>query len=211
MANYYPIMLNLSGKRVIVIGGGVVAARKIGTLLEAGADVTVVSPDLHEKMADMLSSEKLVWMQKYFEPVDLEDAFLIIAATNDTAVNVQVYKSINPQQLINVVDRPDLSNFIVPASFRRGQLTFAVSTSGAMPGLSRKIKQELATQYDEIYEEYLIFLEQSRQKVIQEIVEIHKRRQVLNSLLQPEFLELTQQAQYAEREALFLGLLKKGE
>ena len=55
MANYYPIMLNLSGKRVIVIGGGVVAARKIGTLLEAGADVTVVSPDLHEKMADMLS------------------------------------------------------------------------------------------------------------------------------------------------------------
>lgn len=211
MANYYPIMLNLSGKRVIVIGGGVVAARKIGTLLEAGADVTVLSPDLHEKMADMLHNKQLIWKQKYFEPADLEGAFLIIAATNDTAVNVQVYKSIHPQQLINVVDRPDLSNFIVPASFRRGQLTLAVSTSGAMPGLSRKIKQELATQYDEIYEEYLIFLEQSRQKVIQEMADIYKRRQILNSLLQPEFLELTQQALYKERELLFLELLKKGE
>ena len=80
-----------------------------------------------------------------------------------------------------------------------------------MPGLSRKIKQELATQYDEIYEEYLVFLEQSRQKVIQEIADIYKRRQILNSLLQPEFLELTQQALYKERELLFLELLKKGE
>lgn len=211
MTNYYPIMLNLTGKRVVVIGGGAVAARKIGTLLEANAEITVVSPELHEKIIAAFNDKLLTWKQKYFESADLADAFLIIAATNQAAVNLQVYENTSNQQLINVVDRPDLSNFIVPASLRRGKLTLAVSTSGAMPGLSRKIKQELASQYDETYAEYLNFLKQSRQRVLQEITDRNKRRKVLKILLEPEFLELTQQARYAERDTVFLELLKKGD
>lgn len=211
MTNYYPIMLNLTGKRVVVIGGGAVAARKIETLLEANADITVVSSELHEKIIPAFNDKLLTWKQKQFEPADLTDAFLIIAATNQAAVNVQVYDNTSNQQLINIVDRPDLSNFIVPASFRRGKLAVAVSTSGAMPGLSRKVKQELASQYDETYTEYLDFLEHSRQRVLREIADPHKRRKILKSLLQPEFLELTQQAQYAERDTAFLELLKKGD
>lgn len=108
------------------------------------------------------------------------------------------------------MDRPDLSTFIVPASLRRGKLTLAVSTSGAMPGLSRKIKQKLATEYSDRYEEYLLFLKQSRKKVLQKIADTDTRRQILQSLLQPPFLELTEQASYAKRETLFLELLKKG-
>ena len=164
MTSYYPIMLNLSGKKVVIIGGGTVAARKILTLLEANAEITVISPELHEKVIPAFDDHLFIWKQKYFEPADLANAFLIIAATNQEAVNLQVYENTSNQQLINVVDRPDLSSFIVPASFRRGKLAVAVSTSGAMPGLSRKIKQELATQYDETYEDYINFLEQSRQK-----------------------------------------------
>lgn len=211
MNNYYPIMLNLTGKRAVVIGGGAVATRKIETLLEANAEITVVSPEIHEKIIAAFENNLLTWKQKYFEPADLADAFLIIAATNQVAVNLQVYENTSNQQLLNIVDQPDLSNFIVPASFRRGKLTIAVSTSGAMPGLSRKIKQELATQYDEIYEDYLNFLEQSRQRVLKEIADPHKRRKILKSLLQTEFLELTQQALYAERDEVFLELLKKGD
>ena len=124
---------------------------------------------------------------------------------------MQVYENTSNQQLINVVDRPDLSSFIVPASFRRGKLAVAVSTSGAMPGLSRKIKQELAAQYDETYEDYINFLEHSRQRVLEEIADPNKRRKILHSLLQPIFLELTQQTKYAEREATFTELLKKGD
>lgn len=211
MTTYYPIMLNLTGKRVIIIGGGAVAARKAGTLLEANVEITVVSPELHEKMKEKLHHKNLIWKKKYFEPADLADAFLIIAATNQAAVNLQIYESINHHQLINMVNRPDLSNFIVPASLRRGKLTLAVSTSGAMPGLSRKIKQELEMKFDDIYEEYLNFLEQSRERVLQEIADIPKRRHILQSLLQPQFLQLTQQTAYAERETLFLELLKKDD
>lgn len=211
MTNYYPIMLNLTGKRVIVIGGGAVAARKIEKLLETNAEITVVSPELHEKIIAAFNDNLLTWKQKHFEPADLSDAFLIIAATNQAAVNLQVYESTANQQLINIVDRPDLSTFIVPASIRRGKLTLAVSTSGAMPGLSRKVKRELAAQYDETYEDYLNFLEQSRQRVLKEIADPNKRRIILKSLLQPEFLEWTQQARYAERDEVFLELLKKGD
>jgi precorrin-2 dehydrogenase/sirohydrochlorin ferrochelatase len=209
MTNYYPMMLNLTGKRVVVIGGGTVAARKIKTLLEAKAEITVVSPELHDTIIEELPHPLLTWKQKHFEPEDLIHAFLIIAATNYTAVNLDVYEKTNNQQLINVVDQPDLSNFIVPASIRRGKLTLAVSTSGAMPGLARKIKQKLATEYDEIYEDYLNFLEISRQQVLQEITDITKRRQLLQSLLQPIFLELTQQASYDKRDRLFVELLQK--
>lgn len=211
MTNYYPIMLNLTGKRVVVIGGGAVAARKIEKLLEANAEITVVSPELHEKIIPAFKDNLLTWKQKHFEPADLSDAFLIIAATNQAAVNLYVYESTTNQQLINIVDRPDLSTFIVPASIRRGKLTLAVSTSGAMPGLSRKVKQELAAQYDETYEDYLNFLEQSRQRVLKEIADPNKRRIILKNLLQPEFLEWTQQARYAERDEVFLELLKKGD
>lgn len=211
MSAYYPIMLNLTGKKVVVIGGGVVAARKIGTLLEANAEITVVSPKLHEKIIPAFDDNLINWKRKFFEPADLADAFLIIAATNQAAINLQVYENTSNHQLINVVDQPDLSSFIVPASFRRDKLTVAVSTSGAMPGLSRKIKQELAVQYNETYEEYLHFLEQARQRVLQEIVDPNKKRKLLHSLLQPIFLELTQQAQYVEREAAFNELLNKGD
>lgn len=210
MVNYYPIMLNLTGKKVVVVGGGTVAARKIRTLLEANADVTVVSPQLHEDIAEAYHKDHLTWKKKNFEPEDLTDAFIVIAATNHSEVNFQVYESTDDRQLINVVDKPELSTFIVPASIRKGKLTIAVSTSGAMPGLSRKIKQDLELQYDDKYEEYLDFLEQSRQKVLHEITDINIRKQILQKLLQPPFLELTKQGQYAEREAAFLELWKKG-
>ena len=90
------------------------------------------------------------------------------------------------------MDRPDLSNFIVPASFRRGQLAIAVSTSGAMPGLSRKIKQELAAQYDETYEDYLLFLEQSRQSVLKRLADPNKEEKYYTACFNRIFLELTQ-------------------
>jgi|tagenome__1003787_1003787.scaffolds.fasta_scaffold19483026_2 precorrin-2 dehydrogenase/sirohydrochlorin ferrochelatase len=75
MTNYYPIMLNLTGKKVVVIGGGTVAARKIGTLLEANAEVTVVSPRLHDNITEDFHHHLLTWKQKHFEPADLIDAF----------------------------------------------------------------------------------------------------------------------------------------
>jgi len=210
MVNYYPAMLNLSGKKAVVIGGGAVAARKILTLLEANAEVTVISPNLHESIMEVFIAKKIIWKQKRFEPEDLHDFFLIIAATNQAVINRQVYESVNNQQLINLVDRPDLSNFIVPASFRRGALTISVSTSGASPGLARKIKQDLAKEYDEVYEEYLLFLEQSRKRVMEEVADSTIRRHILQGLLEPQFLELTRQANYQEREARLLQLLTGG-
>lgn len=209
MVNYYPLMLNLTGKKVVVIGGGKIAAQKIRTLLQSDADITVISPNIHEEVQIELSHPKLRWVQKRFEPSsDIEDAFLIVAATNVPAVNLQVHEAAKPYQLIILVDRPDLSNFIVPATIRRGKLLLSVSTGGASPGLARKLKKDLAKQFDDQYEEYLEFLERARKQILHEITDVQKKRQCLRDLLHPLFLELTRQGNDTKREAHLRALIK---
>ncbi|KKB40558.1 NAD(P)-binding protein [Bacillus thermotolerans] len=208
MVNYYPLMLNLAGRRAVIVGGGSVAAQKIRTLVETAADITVVSPELHDEIKNELVKERIVWKKKRFEEKDICDAFLIIAATNKSEVNMKVYEAARAHQLIMLVDRPELSDFIVPATVRRGKLAVSVSTSGASPGLARKIKKELAEQYDETYEEYLFFLEETRCRVLREVSDHHLKRHILKELLQPLFLELTRQGKVQEREGLVQQLLK---
>ncbi len=208
MVNYYPLMLNLAGRRAVIVGGGSVAAHKIRTLVETAADITVVSPELHDEIKNELVKERIVWKKKRFEEKYICDAFLIIAATNKSEVNMKVYEAARAHQLIMLVDRPELSDFIVPATVRRGKLAVSVSTSGASPGLARKIKKELAEQYDETYEEYLFFLEETRCRVLREVSDHHLKRHILKELLQPLFLELTRQGKVQEREGLVQQLLK---
>jgi len=207
--NYFPIMLQVQGKRCLVIGGGQIATRKVRSLLQAQADITVISPLVTEEIKRLAEEQVIRWKEKEFEKEDIVGAFVIIAATNQASVNHEVYQAAEKNQLINIVDQPELSNFIVPSSFRRGKLTISVSTSGASPGLSRQITRDLAKQYDDAYEEYLIFLEAARKRVLAEVKDPQKKQEILKELLQPQYLEWTRLGQLAEREERLTSLLNK--
>lgn len=208
MSRYYPIMIDLSGKKVAVIGGGAVAARKIGSLLRAEADITVISPSVTSQIKQWANHNDIEWQPREFTgKQDIKDALLIIAATNHADLNREIRSMISPFQLLNIVDQPDLSSCIFPAFFTRGKLSISVSTSGANPGLSQKIRQELSQMYDESFEDYVDFLEECRAEVLKNIPNPQARSKVFKKLLDPVFLELTKNGDNQERKSLFLTIV----
>lgn len=142
----YPICLvGLETERAVIVGGGNVAARKAEALLEAGAYVTVISPHFSSEF-EALQKENvaLTFIPRAYQSGDIEDAWLVIAATDDSEVNLQVAEEARRyHKLINVVDDPEYSNFIAPAVIRRSQVTLAVSTGGGSPALARRLREKL--------------------------------------------------------------------
>lgn len=210
MTNYFPIHLNIEFKTVVIVGGGHVATQKVASLLPAKANIVVVSPTLHDTLVPLVKSGEITWRAKEFEPRDLDDATLIIAATNKTNVNDAVQEAAQHWQLLNRADVQGESDFITPATVRRGPLVLTVSTSGASPALARKIKQDLAEQFDAIYEDYVCFLQQARLMVAANFEKGEQRRAALQALLEPNLLEWTRNGEIDRREA-FLQQLLTGE
>lgn len=210
MGNYYPMMLNIIDRPVVVVGGGEVASRKVTSLLKAQAQITVVSPELSLKLQGLLEDKSIEWKKKNFTPEDLEGAFLIIAATNSSKVNELVANSASPHQLCNIVDREEFCDFIVPSVVQRGPLSIAVSTSGANPKLAKEIKKELEVKFDESYEDYILFLQKARRKIIDKVADSNNKSILLEELLDSQFFTLTKTKQIEKRDQLFEKLLTKG-
>jgi precorrin-2 dehydrogenase/sirohydrochlorin ferrochelatase len=142
---YYPAYLDLSGHPCVVIGGGEVAARKVATLLEAGARVTVVSPALTAALAALADTHEIVHHPRPYRHGDLTGAWLAYAATGDDAVHAEIAaEAAEARVFLNVVDRPRLCSFIVPAIVTRGPVSIAVSTGGRSPALAKRLGAELA-------------------------------------------------------------------
>jgi precorrin-2 dehydrogenase/sirohydrochlorin ferrochelatase len=149
---YYPIYLDLRDRPCLIVGGGQVAERKTLSLVEAGANVTVISPSLTQKLQELSQSGKIIHLPKTFDDKDLTGALLVIAATDSREVNTSIGRLCKKRNiLVNVVTPPDESSFIVPSVVERGELLIAVSTSGMSPALS-KIRQELEERYGPEYE-----------------------------------------------------------
>ena len=142
----YPICLvGLEQRRAVVIGGGSVAARKAEALLEAGANVQAISPDFCQAFLALSSYPNLQWVQRPYQEGDLDSAFLVIAATDEAAVNQAVYQAARRAGcLVNVVDDPQHCDFILPAVVEHGPLKVAISTGGTSPALARRLRQILA-------------------------------------------------------------------
>ncbi len=141
----YPIcLIGLEHHSAVVIGGGQVAARKVLGLLDAGAQVKVIAPRLAPALCALAAAGLIDVCERDYRPGDLAGAFLVIAATDDAAVNQQVWAEARQcGSLINVVDDPAHSNFIVPAQVRRGEVNIAITTGGASPALARRLRERL--------------------------------------------------------------------
>ncbi|HLY55096.1 MAG TPA: NAD(P)-dependent oxidoreductase [Stellaceae bacterium] len=148
--DHLPIFLKLSGRRAVVVGGGIVALRKAALLASAGARVHVVAPEIAQVLRRLLAGRLITdghsLRQGEFEPTDLDGAALVIAATGDRTVNAAVAAAAEARQLpVNVVDDPALCSFIMPAIVERGPLTIAVSSGGLSPVLARLVRTRIST------------------------------------------------------------------
>jgi precorrin-2 dehydrogenase / sirohydrochlorin ferrochelatase len=184
----YPIMLRLEGKRVVVIGGGRVAERKVTGLLGTGSLITVISPQATDKLKGLADSGLIEWLERSFSKEDIKGAFLIFAATNDNVLNQSIRMAASEQQLVTIADDPEGSDFHVPSHIQRGRLSIAVSTGGASPTLARKIREQLEHQFDDQFEEYLEFLFSARQRILKEVKDPSRKGKILTAIASEEFL-----------------------
>ncbi len=163
----FPVYLKLEGKRVVVIGGGNVAERKVSDLLQCGGKVTVISPFLSGGLTEMLKQKRVEWIAKTFSPRLLpSNTFLIIAATDDADINMQAYRLARERGiLINVVDNPDLCDFYVPSVVRKGDITIAISSGGRAPSFSRAVRESLEELIPDELEKALDYIDAMRRKL----------------------------------------------
>jgi len=144
MTEYYPVYLNLAGKRCVIVGGGTIAQGKIAALRQAGAAITLISPDATPGIQRAAQRGDVEWLARKYQPGDLDGAFIAVAATNVWHVNREIYEEADRLGvLLNVVDDPDLCTFIAPSIVKRGPVTLAISTGGASPALARKLRETL--------------------------------------------------------------------
>lgn len=189
MTNYYPVFFRLQGKLCLVAGGGGVAARKVAALLECGADIRVVSPVLHPELEALAKEGQITVICRPFTQADINGASLVIAATNKPAVNRQIAFECQQQKIpVNVVDAPELCDFLVPATIRRGPLTLAVSTGGTLPAMARKIRQKLEEDFDQDYGLLLEALGAARSRVLGEIADSGRRKRIFAALAAADLL-----------------------
>lgn len=145
----FPLFAELKGRRVVVIGGGPVAERKIRSLLAAGADVLAGAPSFTPGLLALAAESRIVLRQQAFQPEWLEDAWLAVAATDDRDLNRRIARLAEQARLfINVVDDPELSSFQVPSIVDRSPLTIAISSSGAAPVLARRLRERIESLFD---------------------------------------------------------------
>jgi precorrin-2 dehydrogenase / sirohydrochlorin ferrochelatase len=209
---YYPIYLDLKGRDVLVVGGGAIAEGKALQLVEAGARVTVVSPELTESLRAAADSGKITHLGGSFAEGDLNGAYLVISATADRKVNEKVAKAAKERGLLcNVVDQPDLCNFITPALVTRGALQISVSTGGGSPTLTQRIKREVA---ELIGEEYGVLLElatEMRAEAKNRIADFERRKEALRAFVESDALDLIRAGRLDEARALARRFLQNVE
>ncbi|HKD77035.1 MAG TPA: bifunctional precorrin-2 dehydrogenase/sirohydrochlorin ferrochelatase [Ktedonobacterales bacterium] len=157
MANYFPVMLDVRGRRALVVGGDRLAAEKAAALVASGGRVTVIAPEFSAEVWTLAQRERIVLCRKMYEPGDLEGAFVVVAAVTHQPELVEAIWAETQRrgQLVNIVDVPERCSFIMPSILRRGQLTIAVSTEGASPGLAKRIRQQLEGIFPPVYSAFL--------------------------------------------------------
>lgn len=161
MTEMVPLVFTLLNKKIVIIGGGKIAFRKAKTFINSGAAITIISPQIIE---DFKEFPIITCINKRFEKDDIKEAHIVIAATNDKEINQSVKECTTDFQWFNDVSDQKNSDFHTPAVVRRGDLVVSVSTSGKSPILSKKLKSELESYFDEHYVEIVNTYAENRRK-----------------------------------------------
>ncbi len=210
MSTYYPIFLNVQGRKCVVVGGGEVAERKARALVEQGASVTVISARVCDGLAQLAEQGTIQISPRDYQPGDLEDALIAIAATDDPKVNMKVAREGRERGVLtNVADAPEHSDFIVPSLLRRGDVSIAVSTGGRSPALARKIRTELEQGFASEYASLALLLSEVRQELKRDGIHVDSDAWQRSLDLEP-LLDMLRIGEFEQaKEKLLSKLLRK--
>jgi len=215
MRKFYPMMVDLTGKRCLVVGGGAVAERKVALLVECGAEVDVVSPKATARLTALASSGRIRLRRRPVRAADLSGAFLVVVATDDPRVNREVAeRARRAGGLVNVADDPAACSFLVPSVIRRGDLTVAISTGGGSPALARKLRQRLEQTVGPEYEAFVAALRLLRERARRAIANPEDRQAIYRRAVESDLFEAAARgdsaAVAARIEELVRGLPRPG-
>ena len=208
---YYPIHLDIKNRDCLIVGGGVVATRKVSTLIECGARVTVVSPDPRPELTKLASEGSVTLKKRAYRKDDLTGMFLVIGATDDERLNRQISKDAEQAQILcNIADRPEVCNFILPSIVCRGDLVITISTSGKSPALAKHLRQKLETQFGPEYADFLFLMGAIRRRLLSEAHEPEAHKALFNQLIDSDIIQLMQAGKTEEINSLLYKILGKG-
>lgn len=204
---YYPLFADLHGRRCVVVGGGLVAQRKVTTLLRYGADITLVSPQATKRLRAYARKGAIRYQARRFRPSDLTGCWLVYAATDEPGVNERVFRHATRRRIFtNVVDQKPLCSFIAPAIWRRGDLVIAVSTGGGSPTIAKRLRRELQREIGGEYVRMIRLLKGLRSAAKRRMPSSRDRKRYFDRLVQGRVFDLVRAGRTAaaRREALAL-------
>jgi uroporphyrin-III C-methyltransferase/precorrin-2 dehydrogenase/sirohydrochlorin ferrochelatase len=210
--DYLPIFLRLSDEPAMVVGGGAVAARKVSLLLQANARVTVVSPDLDDSLSQLKANDEIEHISGLYQDDMVNHYRLVIAATDDPAVNQKIYeqaKSINIP--VNVVDHPDLCSFIMPSIVDRSPVVLAISTGGSSPVLARMIRSRLEALIPASYGRLAELAQKYRSAVKAKFGNVEHRRKFWEKTLEGKVSELVFSGRDSEAEKVLQAVINSSD
>lgn len=199
----YPVNLALKGRRAVVIGAGAVAGRKVSDLLRADAAVRVVAAEVSEEIRSLARAGRIELVERDYRDGDLDGSFLAVAATDNEEVNARVSRDAQAAGiLVNVVDRPGLCTFTLPAVVRRGALTLAVATDGKCPAFASVLREELESRYGGEYAEALELLAGLRKAMIAQGWNPARIREAIAGVYRAGLMDLIRAGRSGEVEQL---------
>lgn len=208
---YYPAYLDIRNRRCLVVGGGGVGTRKVKTLLDCGARVTIISPQVSGQLKELAGNNRVDVKQRSYQPGDLEDMFLVIGAADDEKLNRQISRDAEKRGLLcNIADRPEICNFILPSIVHRGDLTISISTAGRSPAMAKKLRQDLEKRYGEEYADFLRLMGAIRQKLLSQAHEPEAHKSLFEQLINDDLLELIRENRIEEINSLLQAVLGEG-
>ena len=174
----------------MIVGGGSVAQRKVETLAEYGADLYLAALALTPALQEQVDLGRVRFLGTEFRESDLDGATLAVAATDDPELNRRVSLSARQRGvLVNAVDQPSECTFIVPAILRRGDLVFAVSTSGKSPALARRLREDLGALFGPEYEPYVRLMGRLREEILSGSAAHSEREKIFRGLVRSDLLD----------------------
>ncbi|AEB12600.1 precorrin-2 dehydrogenase/sirohydrochlorin ferrochelatase family protein [Marinithermus hydrothermalis] len=206
---YFPVMLDLKGRPVVFVGGGGETEAKVQRLVEAGARVTLISPEAHPALEPLAAAGRIRWERRAYREGDLAGAVLAFAHPKDPAVTGRVFAEAERRGVfLNAVDAPRHASFILPAVHRQGDLVVAVSTSGKAPALAVRLKERFARELGPEYAAFLELLGGLREEVARRVPGFAARRRLWYALVDSKALEWLRTGQPQRAQAQLRAVIE---
>ncbi len=208
---YYPVNLDIRKRRCLVVGGGRVAARKVNTLIQCGAVVTVVSPENSSSIGQLAADQAIILKPRAYRSSDVVGMFLVIGATDDETLNRQINVDAESQNLLcNIADRPEICNFILPAIVRRGDFVMAISTAGKSPAFAKHIRKRLEADFGSEYGDLLDLMGAIRTRLLAAAHEPEMHKPLFEKLIAENLLALVKDKKVDQIDRLLERVLGPG-